>query len=394
MKQLILATLMLVLTGPAFAGREGNGAGGYEYLNANGEKEYQLLDLYEAKIPGLVHPNGLKIVETDEDYHAQALKAIYRLKQAGWHLMAEHVENMLKALVTSNKDVPFDPDRPGQRLELAFPEDAYNLFAAPKNYRPVGLANWNDDLEVIYLDHEKDKAMKSETSRAALRLHEAVYKALRLRDPKLEDSRMARFIVGYLFSDMKPADYPFANRLLALNADYARYDMDSDTHDYVPDYIIPYDYRSVFQEPVKVRIQKIKPEAYCPVAKAKVGGSSHYLQWDSPDMREIQLGDWVDVNVSSESTIYDKLLLTAYVKSDYCDYKVEFQFGGGLILPAHIYHTTCGEGCEYQAKLIVYASYNDMYVLRELRNLLLSGYAKPENNWGLYIPGTDYQGLR
>ena len=92
MKLLITTLLILGVAVPAFAGREGNGAGGYEYLNANGEKEYQLLDLYEAKIPGLVHPNGLKIVETDEDYHAQALKAIYRLKQAGWHLMAEHVE--------------------------------------------------------------------------------------------------------------------------------------------------------------------------------------------------------------------------------------------------------------------------------------------------------------
>ncbi|MAE72480.1 MAG: hypothetical protein CL675_00195, partial [Bdellovibrionaceae bacterium] len=253
MKQLILTTLMLVLTGPALAGREGNGAGGYEYLNANGEKEYRLLDLYEAEVPGLIHPTGVKIVGSDKDVETQVMDAIGRIKQSGWESFSTVVLTQYHMFERYATDVPMDPGQPGRKLELKFPDDAFNIFATPVGYRPVGLASWNDELNRIFIDMDKVRRLRSNTERAALRVHEAVYRALRLFDVDIEDSRLARFIVGYLFSDMSPAEYPFAYRFMAMHTGFAGYD--TGWRGLPVDYIVPFRAESVLKQALFIRVR-------------------------------------------------------------------------------------------------------------------------------------------
>ncbi|MES2770046.1 MAG: hypothetical protein V4596_12955 [Bdellovibrionota bacterium] len=164
----------------------------------------ELLDLVEARTPkneGGFSEKGWSVVESNQDVDIQIQRAFARYKryisqggdyEAGlkhFDLILEQMEKALKIM----KPI-------GKQAELFFPGDAELKFKS-KGSKEIGIALWDTDFngeEVLWYDSNYFNKMNN-THKAALMVHEAIYKAARLRGDK--NSKFARRMVGYLFSN-------------------------------------------------------------------------------------------------------------------------------------------------------------------------------------------------
>lgn len=196
-KLFLIVTLLMSVT--SFAGNDGRGGGGGVLTNG----KVLLLDLFEAAKPkniGGITESGLNIVESDDPVEVQVERALARLelwKQPNFALkgISKHVREEYQKALKIMRPI-------GNDYELSFPTDA-NLKFMPKNMKPVGIAEWETDAndgEVLWVDMKYYNLMNN-THKAALLMHEAIYKVLRSRFFHSK-SVTTRYMVGYLFSDV------------------------------------------------------------------------------------------------------------------------------------------------------------------------------------------------
>lgn len=198
MKKLVLLALTLC----AFKVQAGNDVGGGGGFLQNGK--VLLLDLVEAKNlknMGGTTEGGLNIVESSAPVEDQVERALQRLAlwpQPEFSTLTQEVRKAYAVALKIKRPIAED-------FELSFPSDA-NLNIKPKSSSPVGIALWEKDMysqeETLWIDNRYYSLM-SNTHKAALLVHEALYKTLRTHFHHT-DSRRVRIIVGYLFSDIAP----------------------------------------------------------------------------------------------------------------------------------------------------------------------------------------------
>ncbi|MES2770042.1 MAG: hypothetical protein V4596_12935 [Bdellovibrionota bacterium] len=190
--------LMIAIIGfsiNSYADKDRGGGGGFLYPDGRVE----LLDLVEARTPknqGGLTEEGLEIPESNNSLEEQLDTALLRLKS----YLDRRLQKDFYLNVVSNLDKAKQIMRPiANTVELFFPDDA-NLKFKPKNTKEVGVALWDTDFsgkETLWIDYNYYNKMNN-THKAALLLHEALYKTF--REFGDNSSKRSRRIVGYLFS--------------------------------------------------------------------------------------------------------------------------------------------------------------------------------------------------
>lgn len=199
MKKLIMLSLLTIAVS-AHAGNDGGGGGGIVI-----DGKVLLLDLVEASRPkeqGGLTEKGLNIVESQESVEVQVERALSRLDM--WRQAANLDLGLASEVRNTHAEILKITRNISASYDLAFPVDA-NLNFISRNDKLVGIARWETDhtgKETLWLDN-KYHSLMSNTHKAALEVHEAVYKVLRAK-LNHQDSKLTRAIVGYLFSDLKP----------------------------------------------------------------------------------------------------------------------------------------------------------------------------------------------
>lgn len=170
----------------AFAGSATSGGGGAIVCRDSSGKiqSARLLDLWEGEWDGFSIPKSGKSVEE------QVQNALARLEQFNPKL-AEDVREELASVEKNMRVLP-------KGVVLPSISDAYNELSS-KDCNLETLAHYNDTKELLYVSFEIHSAI-SKTDRAALMMHEAVYRSFR-KAAKESDSRRVRAITARLFSD-------------------------------------------------------------------------------------------------------------------------------------------------------------------------------------------------
>lgn len=192
MKPILLLTL-LTLSSTVIAGDEkGNGGGAIVCHNGGGISSAQLLDLREAE---KAKRNTLRITRSNAPYKEQLEAALAKYASVNPSVV-ELMREELLLLETENRLVELED---GKRLPP--PTDTeISLLDEPRNCNLEGVARFNDDTEKLEIDPVIFNAM-SETDKAALYFHEALYRVQRIRITKLNDSKVVRKITGKVFAD-------------------------------------------------------------------------------------------------------------------------------------------------------------------------------------------------
>lgn len=183
--QILLGLLLIVSGKVAFAGTETHGGGGFSCQQGT-----FLVDLYEATIPGEYSKDGLKVIRSNEEMIVQLEKALDKLELVFSKALRSEAEKRYKVIGSILKNVP-------QGSALIAPDDVDGEFM-PSGCKLVGVASYNDAKERLLLDGSQYAKMPN-TDQAALWLHESLYKFLR-DTMGVQDSRLTRKVVGYLFS--------------------------------------------------------------------------------------------------------------------------------------------------------------------------------------------------
>jgi hypothetical protein len=186
----LLLTIFTINTN-AYAGAEAGGGGGAIECPNSGT---YLLDFEEASIPGVVTPEGIKIVSTNEPYEFQVQKALNRLSELSdfGRMLSKRVSRKYREAISIKRNVPED-------YSLPFPHDAKNDLMRT-GCKGVGVARWLDaDPAKLWMDDKVVNAM-SQTHIAGLWIHESVYKVLRMNLGHT-DSVAARALTAAMFSN-------------------------------------------------------------------------------------------------------------------------------------------------------------------------------------------------
>lgn len=190
MKSIILAFSLIFsftsLANNQLQAQEGHGASGILCHEDTPNAFVQLLDLYEAPILYGINPTV-----SDKPYIEQFLSASVKISPQDSR--SPQIENELyQTFAEVNSIKRFLP--PGNKLDLI---DDSLAVVLPIGCRPVQLAIYvNSELLLIDSDYW---ALLSETGKAALLAHEAIYLYER-RHLDAKDSRNTRKVVGHLFS--------------------------------------------------------------------------------------------------------------------------------------------------------------------------------------------------
>lgn len=185
-----LSLLLVAASAFAGAGNEGHGGGA---LICKDREDNQLLDLWEATIPGLFRETALDIQRGNKPVEAQIDAALARLKRSDSDFGELVLDSYKTALAHEEDKKPEDPPLPPIT-------DALTDFVKPGcTLEPV--ANYYDDTEVLKFDVPLIATLPR-TDIAALWVHEAVYKTLR-RIHQATNSLSTRRIVGLLFSSLR-----------------------------------------------------------------------------------------------------------------------------------------------------------------------------------------------
>jgi hypothetical protein len=195
MSKLTTLFFMALLALPQLAAAQGNGGvrGGGAVLCEDffGIQKLELLDLFEARRFGLVVPPSAKTVPE------QVTDALTRLAEVDVSFGREAARAH-----TDNQAIRRDPP---PRMTLAPPNDL-DLEFIPQGCQILAVAKYmpryENGRDVLFVDPANYARLSTSTDRAALEVHEAVYKVLRDRhDSRIKDSRWARILTALLFSD-------------------------------------------------------------------------------------------------------------------------------------------------------------------------------------------------
>ncbi|MFL5815910.1 MAG: hypothetical protein ACJ763_20245 [Bdellovibrionia bacterium] len=200
----------------SIAGADTHGGGSIVCRDRNGmiktdPLSVELLDLWEAEAVFKYH-----VVRTNEPWEVQAKEAIEKLRLWDFDLVSEAVPYLGIPLWNDadiqhereaiNRHVPYrdlvivdiqDPRAGGMGIGIASPNDTRAGFTK-KGCALEGAATFNDAKNYLIVDTEIVSKM-APTDYAALRVHEAVYRALRTLKG-VTDSLLARAITGMLFT--------------------------------------------------------------------------------------------------------------------------------------------------------------------------------------------------
>jgi len=165
------------------------------------EKAY-LFDLWEATIPTIYTPEGLHISEYEgsvKDLVEKKLNLMRTIDDEGYADYVSKVKENYELARSIAKPLP----KMAQPLILPIPLDLGQAFTR-EDCKLRGLISWDDESNRIFYDGPLYSQL-STTHKAAMWIHEAVYKTL--RDIKwVSYSSETRRIVSYLFSDSQNID--------------------------------------------------------------------------------------------------------------------------------------------------------------------------------------------
>jgi hypothetical protein len=187
----VIPVFTILTTGAAYAkGVREAGNGGGALICAKPE-DNELLDLWEASLPGFLTKNGLSILRSAEPVEVQVQAALKKLSLF-WFDVRTLQATYLSILADKTST------KPGQVMPP--PGDAYNEFEK-EGCSLRGVAKYMDEQNILWFDPRLVSSLPS-TDQAALWVHEVAYKLLR-KQTGASDSREARKIVGYLFADLQ-----------------------------------------------------------------------------------------------------------------------------------------------------------------------------------------------
>jgi hypothetical protein len=196
-KSIFLGVILItVLSSMSFAGSGSHGGGTIVCRNEQGKIiSAELLDLWEGK--KVRNLDILEEVESDADIPDLIRRAVRILNEKGQIKMAKTVELVANGeLGVVNASLSFVSEGVG----IAAPSDANAVFIPKGNCRIEGVGAYNDRYLTFFIDKELYSEL-SALNRAALFVHEGVYKYL--RDTfHVEDSITARGITACLFSKL------------------------------------------------------------------------------------------------------------------------------------------------------------------------------------------------
>jgi hypothetical protein len=196
-----LAALLLALLAPAgsWAKDGGNGSHGGGAFICSDPGRNELVDLWEARVPGLVVPQGLPFASPLAGSPADPFEE---------ELVREHLADlarMVPAEMRSTLAEAYSLVRSRRRprtIHDFFHDQITDRFS--KLRKPgcelVAAARYSDAQELLVYDAPVVMALPRR-DRAALWVHETVYKALRMIE-KADESTSTRRIVGVLFSTL------------------------------------------------------------------------------------------------------------------------------------------------------------------------------------------------
>lgn len=204
-RYLLLVCLFVGYAQISYAGNtDGGGAGALICRSGN-----KLYDLWEAGVPRLLSKSGLRISYSKAAVDLQVEKAIVRLEQAN-PSFGERLRWEVDFFYKHRAGMP-------SGTKISPPKDLDSVLVDSNCKEIAGLARWLDEKNIVYVDEALFKSLKTNTDRAALIVHEAIYRVLREQDHahSLNSSFPARLIVAYLFSDIVPTQFPFvANKVV------------------------------------------------------------------------------------------------------------------------------------------------------------------------------------
>lgn len=172
------------------SGKESHGGGAWVKRNTdNSIADAELLDFWEARARSIW---GQVIEPSSESVGRQIERGIRKLKRLNSEF-GEDVDKAYAYLLSKKREIT------EEGVGIAPPKDLNHRFVKT-GYQLEGAASFDEETQELLIDPRILDAFKSNSERAGLYLHEAVYKALRDRGVAT-DSRRARRVTGYLFSD-------------------------------------------------------------------------------------------------------------------------------------------------------------------------------------------------
>ena len=157
-----------------------------------------LFDLWEAAIPTVYSSEGLDVVESDDSLDDQVYDKLELMQEIGGNRYAAYIS---KYIQNYNYVRHIARPLPKERsLILSAPLDL-GQHITKKGCDLRGLISWNDSTNRVWYDDELYSQL-STTHKAAMWVHEAIYRTLR-ETKWVSDSTETRRIVSYLFSGFK-----------------------------------------------------------------------------------------------------------------------------------------------------------------------------------------------
>ena len=217
MKKFLLPALALMSLN-SFAGNEKGNGGGMHYCPAKANQE--VYDVYEGK-----KRYQLEIIDTansvsENNVLSNAIKKLAKLNQRFAHAIEEQIEFM-----QDERNFRLDPD-----IQLTPVPDA-NILMVDRGCAYEQLANWDDISNSVFVRADLFEKMTS-FNKAALKLHEAVYKASRIRVDVKNSDKVRRFVAELLST---------SSTLTNLGDFGTRSDIGTTTRDIGISYYIPLD---------------------------------------------------------------------------------------------------------------------------------------------------------
>jgi len=199
MKFLLIFLSLFIGSWTAVAGHEsGNGGGGMR-CKAGGQTFVSLLDLWEGEKFA-----NFKIIRTQDPIEKQINDAISRLTKKykypasylfwDWRVSGDGIK-MAALRMFNSTEKSFLPANIG----ILPPSDAVAKFFE-KGCELVGIASYDDAKTKLSIDKEQYLLLRSETDKAALFVHEAIYERLR-KVYNVKDSRISRYMTACAFTE-------------------------------------------------------------------------------------------------------------------------------------------------------------------------------------------------
>lgn len=189
----------------AVGGDMSGGGGAFVCNNPDGTMSAHLLDLWEAEVlPGF--KDLVEVQYSNEEIGVQLNRAVTRLHAVDQRFYDDVAAELQFLRNTQNHAML------GDEIEIDAPTDTGHHFSKP-GCPLKGLAFYDDTQKKLAIKASYYQALKSETDRAALWLHEAVYKVLRERDKQTTSVDSRRFVACLLSQTPCWESAPIVSRL-------------------------------------------------------------------------------------------------------------------------------------------------------------------------------------